>query len=108
MEAICSSETSVETQRTTRRHIPEKDDTLHNHRCENLKSYKILQNSHCLSAGMHNFIYHKITINIKIMLRDPSIYNGGDSVAERRQVASATKYRPKIRERKQTRKAEKC
>jgi hypothetical protein len=25
-------------QRTTRRHIPE-DDTLHNHRCENLKSY---------------------------------------------------------------------
>jgi hypothetical protein len=37
MEAICSSETSVETQRTTRRHIPE-DDTLHYHRCENLKS----------------------------------------------------------------------
>jgi hypothetical protein len=27
MEAICSSETSVETRRTTRRHIPE-DDTL--------------------------------------------------------------------------------
>jgi hypothetical protein len=41
MEAICSSETSVETQRTTRRHIPE-DGTLHNHRCENLKSYKLL------------------------------------------------------------------
>jgi hypothetical protein len=38
MEAICSFETSVETQRTTRRHIPE-DDTLHNHRCENLRSY---------------------------------------------------------------------
>jgi hypothetical protein len=38
MEAICSSETSVETQRTTRRHIPE-DDTLHNHPCEKLKSY---------------------------------------------------------------------
>jgi hypothetical protein len=30
MEAICSSETSVENQRTTRHH---------NHRCENLKSY---------------------------------------------------------------------
>jgi hypothetical protein len=28
----------VETQRTTRRHIPQ-DDTLNNHRCENLKSY---------------------------------------------------------------------
>jgi hypothetical protein len=66
MEAICSSETSVATQQTTRRHIPQddtlqryswclstwvatqqttrrhipEDDTLHNHRCENLKSYK--------------------------------------------------------------------
>jgi hypothetical protein len=30
VEAICSSETSVETQQTTGRHIPE-DDTLHNH-----------------------------------------------------------------------------
>jgi hypothetical protein len=39
MEAICSSETSVDTQRTTRRYIPEVD-TLHNHRCENLKSYE--------------------------------------------------------------------
>jgi hypothetical protein len=38
MEAICSSETSVETRETTRLHIP-KDDILHNHRCENLKSY---------------------------------------------------------------------
>jgi hypothetical protein len=38
MEAICSSETPVVTQQTTRRYIP-KDDTLHNHRCENLKSY---------------------------------------------------------------------
>jgi hypothetical protein len=32
-------ETSVAAQQTTRRHIPE-DDTPHNHRCENLKSYK--------------------------------------------------------------------
>jgi hypothetical protein len=39
MEAICSSESSVATQQTTRRHIPE-DDTFHNHRCESLKSYK--------------------------------------------------------------------
>jgi hypothetical protein len=38
MEGICFSETSGETQWTTRRDIPE-DDTLHNHRCENLKSY---------------------------------------------------------------------
>jgi hypothetical protein len=35
-----SSETSGATEQTTRRHIPE-DDTLQNHRCENLKSGKI-------------------------------------------------------------------
>jgi hypothetical protein len=34
-------ETSVDFQRTTRRYIPE-DSTLHNHRCENLKSYILL------------------------------------------------------------------
>jgi hypothetical protein len=42
MEAISSSETSGATQRTTRRHISE-DDTLRNHRSENLKSYIIIQ-----------------------------------------------------------------
>jgi hypothetical protein len=35
---------SVEIQRTTRRHIPE-DDTLHNHRCGNLKFYNVTTNS---------------------------------------------------------------
>jgi hypothetical protein len=40
MEVICSCETSVETQRATRRHIPD-DDTLHKHLCENLKPKKI-------------------------------------------------------------------
>jgi hypothetical protein len=40
IKAMCSSETSVDTQRTTRRYIPE-DGTLHNHRCDNLKSYII-------------------------------------------------------------------
>jgi hypothetical protein len=42
MEAICISETSVNTQRTTRRYIPE-DGTLHNQRCESLKSYMVLE-----------------------------------------------------------------
>jgi hypothetical protein len=40
-EDVCDvllPETSVELQRTTRRYIPE-DRTLHNHRCENIKSY---------------------------------------------------------------------
>jgi hypothetical protein len=50
MEAIYSSETSVETQRTTRRHIPE-DDTLHNYRCENLKSYILAEVSLQENAG---------------------------------------------------------
>jgi hypothetical protein len=36
-EAIYFSETSVDTQRTARRYIPE-DDSLHNHRCEDLIS----------------------------------------------------------------------
>jgi hypothetical protein len=40
MEAMCSSETSVDTKRTTWRYIPE-DGTLHNQRCDNLKSYNI-------------------------------------------------------------------
>jgi hypothetical protein len=34
---------SVDTQRTTRHYIPE-DDTLHNHRSENLKSYMAIIN----------------------------------------------------------------
>jgi hypothetical protein len=38
MEATCSSETSVDFQQTTQHYIPE-DSTLHNHHCENLKSY---------------------------------------------------------------------
>jgi hypothetical protein len=45
MEAICPPEMSVDTQLITRRYIPE-DGTLHNHRCENLKSYNILHNHH--------------------------------------------------------------
>jgi hypothetical protein len=40
MEAVYSSETSVGTQRTTRRYIPE-DGPLHNHRCENLKFFLV-------------------------------------------------------------------
>jgi hypothetical protein len=40
MKAICSSETSVDFQRTTRRDIPE-DCTLHNPLCQDLKSYSL-------------------------------------------------------------------
>jgi hypothetical protein len=48
METIYSSETSVAIQQTTRRHVPE-DDALHNHRCENLKSYEYILVFLCLS-----------------------------------------------------------
>jgi hypothetical protein len=54
MEAICSSETSVDFQRTTRRHTPE-DSTLHYHRCENLKSYKLY---------IHVFMGHRYDYNV--------------------------------------------
>jgi hypothetical protein len=39
MGAICFSETSSDTQRTTRHYIPEVD-TLYNHHCDDFKSYK--------------------------------------------------------------------
>jgi hypothetical protein len=55
MEAICSSETSVASQQTTRRHIPE-DYTLHNHRCENLKSYKSIADS--FRHSFPPFVFH--------------------------------------------------
>jgi hypothetical protein len=41
MEAIRSSETLVDFQRTTQRYIPG-DSNFHNYRCENLKSYNII------------------------------------------------------------------
>jgi hypothetical protein len=44
MEAIRSFETSVNA-RSTQRHIPE-DDSLHSHRCENLKSLNQLIEFH--------------------------------------------------------------
>jgi hypothetical protein len=41
MESICSPEMSVDFQRTTRRYITE-DRSLHNHRCENLRSHILI------------------------------------------------------------------
>jgi hypothetical protein len=52
MEAICSSETSVDTQRTKQRYIPEVD-TLHNHRYENLKPYMIYSGSEMYICNIH-------------------------------------------------------
>jgi hypothetical protein len=44
MEVMSSSETSVDFQRTTW-HYTKEDRTIHNHRCENLKSYKSHNNN---------------------------------------------------------------
>jgi hypothetical protein len=44
MEASCSSETSVDFQRNTRRYSPEHR-TLNNHRCESLRSYRHITHS---------------------------------------------------------------
>jgi hypothetical protein len=50
IEAVCSSETSVDFQRATRSYIPE-DSTPRNHRCENLKSSVYLYDS-LLTTGV--------------------------------------------------------
>jgi hypothetical protein len=63
MEAIGSSETSVATQGTTRRHIPE-DDTLHNHRCKDLKSY--ITNISTLMYTVWRVDKYKITFKLVI------------------------------------------
>jgi hypothetical protein len=52
MEATCSSEASVNFQRTTRCYIPE-ESILYNRRCENLKSYKMKY------SFMLSIIFHK-------------------------------------------------
>jgi hypothetical protein len=44
MEATCSSEMSVDFQRTTWRYVAE-DRTLHNHRCHNLKPFIKIRNT---------------------------------------------------------------
>jgi hypothetical protein len=46
----CSSETSVNFQRTIRRYVPE-DRTLHNHRCENLKFHTVNSFGDCSDWG---------------------------------------------------------
>jgi hypothetical protein len=52
---LYSSETSVDFQRTTRRYIPE-DSTLHNHRCENLKSYIVICSVYRTSVILNSYL----------------------------------------------------
>jgi hypothetical protein len=55
MEAKYSSETSVDFQRTTCLYIPE-DRTLHNHRCDNLRSYKSILICHRFFYGIYSIL----------------------------------------------------
>jgi hypothetical protein len=75
MEAICSSETSAEIQRTTGRHVP--DDTFHNHHCENLKSYKLASRLliSCKSA-LHDPSIDSKSNFIRMSVLDPCNFNG--------------------------------
>jgi hypothetical protein len=67
MEATCSSEVSVEFQRTARRYIPE-DRPFRNHRCENLKSYKIFTYSPLI---IFSLILQTLHLNIKQLKNEP-------------------------------------
>jgi hypothetical protein len=68
MEAVCSSETSVDFQLTTERYISE-DTTIHNHRYDNLKSLSHLtfnaRNAH-VSTLKGIFIMAKVLIRIHV------------------------------------------
>jgi hypothetical protein len=73
LEAICSSGTSVDTQRTTRRHIPE-DDAIHNHCCENLKSYIDLSGSgQCIVSDFleNEIALHQLSTEFKHIINVP-------------------------------------
>jgi hypothetical protein len=67
MEVICSSEMSGTTQRTTGRHIPE-EDTLQNHRYENLKSYVKLFACNSIFISVNVNLSHSSPVNF--VLRD--------------------------------------
>jgi hypothetical protein len=62
MEATCSRETSVDFRLTTRHYIPEHR-TLHNHRCENLKSFARWNNCGILRRQINYSITYCRPIN---------------------------------------------
>jgi hypothetical protein len=105
MEAIRSSETSVNTT-STRRHIPE-DSFLHSHRRENLKSYIGVQclpecervNAemsglpHCfvlsrLSVNMGECLHNKLQVHLNLMKRLQWPVAGGSSATDAKIVPS--------------------
>jgi hypothetical protein len=74
MEVICSSETSIEFRRTVWRYNPE-DGTLHNRRCENLRSYNDIVVNRALSkVGISYTPFHLRSVS---RLRDSFCPSGG-------------------------------
>jgi hypothetical protein len=69
MEAICSSETSVEFKRTTRPYVPE-NITFYNHRCEILEFYKWITST----ASAFDFVHILATNNRKRIVTETSHY----------------------------------
>jgi hypothetical protein len=61
MEAICFPEASVVFQRTTQCYTPE-DRTLHNHQCEDLKSYNF---SSFLHLSIHRFRHTGLSTSVE-------------------------------------------
>jgi hypothetical protein len=59
------SETSINFQQTIRHYIPE-DSTLHNHRCENLESYRlaIVTLSNYIVVHVNGLLFYYVTMEI--------------------------------------------
>jgi hypothetical protein len=70
MEPICSFETSVDFQRTTRRYIPEVS-TLHNHCCESFKPHNLM--FFCNIKKISRFYSNDHTETIKLPSRQGSL-----------------------------------
>jgi hypothetical protein len=77
-DVICSSETSVDHQRSTRRYIPE-NRTLHKHRCENVipciqafcLSKPILYSAHCFVTMSSCPCNRLVRLSLSVELLEP-------------------------------------
>jgi hypothetical protein len=71
-EAISSCKISVDFQLTTRRYIPD-NQTLHNSRCKNLSSYRLI-NTPCCSKFLEKTVSCWDGQEILKLLRNPKVY----------------------------------
>jgi hypothetical protein len=76
MEATCSSEMLVDFQRTTPNYIPE-DRTIHNHQCENLKSYIFTQYFGKVITYEGTSLFIPVTLHVLRMVRSRRLKQNG-------------------------------